>query len=62
VIVACHWRHPVAEYPLSGDDVHEAFAHEPGVERKSSYRDDDLVLEIFARVGTPWVAETEGLL
>jgi 2-polyprenyl-3-methyl-5-hydroxy-6-metoxy-1,4-benzoquinol methylase len=62
VILACHWRHPVAEYPLGGDDVHEAFAREPGLERRSSYRDDDLVLEVFARVGTPWVAETEGLL
>ena len=24
VLVACHWRHPVPEYPLGGDDVHAA--------------------------------------
>ena len=29
VLVACHWRHPVEEYPLGGDAVHAALRRTP---------------------------------
>ena len=29
VLVACHWRHPVPEYPLGGDAVHAALRAHP---------------------------------
>ena len=30
-LLAVHWRHPVAEYPRSGDSVHEVLAVRPGL-------------------------------
>jgi LmbE family N-acetylglucosaminyl deacetylase/protein-L-isoaspartate O-methyltransferase len=62
VVIACHWRHPVADYPLSGDAVHEAFRATDGLVRLGGYLDDDFVLDVFAAPGTPSVAEAEGLL
>ena len=29
-LLAVHWRHPVADYPRSGDDVHHVLAAQPG--------------------------------
>ena len=29
-LLAVHWRHPVADYPRSGDDVHQVLADHPG--------------------------------
>ena len=29
-LLAVHWRHPVADYPRSGDDVHQVLADSPG--------------------------------
>ena len=35
-LIAVHWRHPVAEYPRSGDDVHEVLARQAGLSRLGS--------------------------
>ena len=32
-LLAVHWRHPVAEYPRSGDEVHQALRHHAGLTR-----------------------------
>jgi SAM-dependent methyltransferase len=61
VIVACHWRHPVDDYPLRGDRVHEILDGMPGLERLARYRDDDLVLDLHGRPGAGSVAAAEGL-
>jgi len=62
VIVACHWRHPVADYPLSGDRVHEVIAAVSGLRRLGRYLDDDVVLELFDRSSSGSVASREGLV
>lgn len=59
VLVACHWRHPVAEYPLSGDAVH-ARVETLGLPRISRLEEADFVLEVFAIDGRS-VAAREGL-
>ncbi|KQV25997.1 bifunctional PIG-L family deacetylase/class I SAM-dependent methyltransferase [Yonghaparkia sp. Root332] len=58
-LVACHWRHPVADYPLRGDDVHARLARS-SLERTVSHVERDFVLEVYARDGRS-VAEREGL-
>lgn len=46
-IVAAHWRHPVADYPLTGDAAHEVIARTPGLTPIGRYRDSDVVIEAF---------------
>lgn len=61
VLVACHWRHPVADYPLGGDRTQAIIASESGLARVAAYVDDDVRLELFAR-SPGSVAQHEGLL
>ncbi|MFE5410778.1 bifunctional PIG-L family deacetylase/class I SAM-dependent methyltransferase [Microbacterium sp. NPDC056569] len=61
-LVACHWRHPVAEYPQTGDAVHDALRAVPAWETLSLHTEPDFVLEVFARRPAPSVAEREGLV
>ena len=48
VLVCCHWRHPVRDYPLRGDEVHDE-VRALGLPRLVEHREDDFVLEVFAR-------------
>jgi len=61
MILACHWRHPVADYPLRGDTVHETLRATSGLERIVTHEEEDFILEIFAVSGDS-VARREGLL
>lgn len=60
-LVACHWRHPVAEYPRSGDDVHAALSARPDLVRLVRHEEEDFVLEVFGRPGARSVAAEAGL-
>jgi len=62
VIVACHWRHPVTDYPLSGDRVHDVIARSQRLRLLGAYVDDDFRLDVFARPGSTSVAHHEGLV
>jgi len=62
VLVACHWRHPVAEYPGSGDSVHAALAGAAGLARTVQHRERDFLLEVFEPVPALSVAQREGLV
>ncbi|WP_319432543.1 SAM-dependent methyltransferase [Mycobacterium sp. RTGN5] len=46
-VIAAHWRHPVADYPLSGDAANAVIAATPGLHPIGGYRDDDVVIEVF---------------
>lgn len=59
VLVACHWRHPVAEYPLSGDAVHAALA-DSGIPLIASYLEADFRLEVRS-IDPRSVAQRTGL-
>ncbi|KTS12527.1 SAM-dependent methyltransferase [Microbacterium testaceum] len=61
-LVACHWRHPVSEYPWTGDDVHDALAARPDLVRLVRHEEEDFVLEVFARPGARSVAAETGLV
>nr|WP_232068105.1 SAM-dependent methyltransferase [Mycolicibacterium tokaiense] len=46
-VVAAHWRHPVDDYPITGDQVHQVVAGVPGLTRLGGYRDRDVLIEVF---------------
>jgi SAM-dependent methyltransferase len=51
-LAAVHWRHPVAEYPGSGDEVHERIARRAadlGLARTVAHKERDFWLEIYVR-------------
>ena len=62
-LLAVHWRHPVAEYPRSGDDVHRALAARAGLARLVSHQELDFGAEVYIRTdATPVsVAQATGL-
>jgi SAM-dependent methyltransferase len=63
-LLAVHWRHPVADYPRSGDDVHRVIAGRPGLGRLVSHAEPDFLAEVYLRTdGTPVsVAQATGLV
>jgi SAM-dependent methyltransferase len=46
-VVAAHWRHHVAEYPLTGDEANGIIGRAPGLLPLGRYRDEDVVVEVF---------------
>lgn len=47
-VIAAHWRHEVADYPLTGDAAHAIITRTPGLTSLGRYRDDDVIVEAFA--------------
>ncbi len=62
VLVACHWRHPVAEYPLGGDDVHERLRQRSGLDVLVAHVEPDFRLDVFVRPPAVSVAAADGLV
>jgi SAM-dependent methyltransferase len=60
-LVAVHWRHPVPDYPLRGDDVHDLLATIPELHRLVRHEETDLVLDVFETEPTLSVAQRSGL-
>jgi predicted TPR repeat methyltransferase len=48
-LLAVHWLHPVAEYPRSGAEVHDALAATSGLARLAVHRERDFLAEIYVR-------------
>ena len=61
-VIVCHWRHAVTDYPLRGDQVHDAFRRNDDLVRVGGYDDDDFLLDVFGVPGTASVAAEEGLV
>jgi SAM-dependent methyltransferase len=59
VILACHWRHPIADCVLTGDDAHDILQRVIGLPRSCQVLEPDLRLEVWS--AGPSVAEKEGL-
>ncbi|MGH3935238.1 MAG: SAM-dependent methyltransferase [Pseudonocardiaceae bacterium] len=62
-LVTVHWRHPVAEYPTTGDAVHAELATRPEFGRLAHHRETDFLLEVHERIPPPArsVAQRAGL-
>lgn len=61
-VLAAHWRHPVPEYPLSGDAANAVIAATPGLTCTGSYLDEDVVIEVFSTGDGASVAAREELI
>ncbi|MGC5014285.1 SAM-dependent methyltransferase [Streptosporangium sp. DT93] len=65
-LLAVHWRHPVAEYPRDGDEVHRALgglAERGELTRLVEHREPDFLAEVYLRgPAAPSVAQAEGLV
>ena len=61
-LVACHWRHPVAEYPLTGDAVHAQLTKVVGLQRTVHHLERDFVLEVYEPRPAQSVAQRDGLV
>ena len=59
-LLAVHWRHPVADYPLTGDEVHAALAG-TGLSRLVEHREADFIAEVYVNGAPVSVAAAEGL-
>ncbi len=62
VLVACHWRHTVAEYPVSGDAVHEALLAHPRLAALARHTEEDFLLDVLVPAPAVSVARATGLL
>jgi SAM-dependent methyltransferase len=62
-LLAVHWRYPVADYPRTGDEVHQALAGQAGLARLVEHREPDFLAEVYIRPdGEPIsVAQAGGL-
>ncbi len=61
-LLAAHWRHPVAEYPATGDEFHMLLNDTSDMGRASRYIDEDVVIDLLRPIGTMSVADQEGLV
>lgn len=48
-LLAVHWRHPVADYPLGGDEVHAALDRSPAWEATVRHVETDFLLTVYLR-------------
>ena len=60
-VVAAHWRHRVADYPMTGDDTNDVIAATPGLHMIGAYRDDDVVIDVFDTASSTSVAARTGV-
>ena len=63
-LLAVHWRHPVAEYPRSGDEVHAALGARAGLARLADHTEPDFEAQVYLRGDGELVsvAQAEGLV
>lgn len=48
-LMLVHWTPPVHDYPLTGDEVHEAFLKLPGLKRLSGHREETYRLDVLEK-------------
>jgi SAM-dependent methyltransferase len=46
-LLAVHWRHPVAAYPRTGDEVHDAIAARPGLTLIAGHQEPDFLAQAY---------------
>jgi hypothetical protein len=60
-LLAVHWRHPVPEYPRTGDNVHEVLANQPGLSRIAEHTKPDFLAGVYLHGPPVSVAQATGL-
>lgn len=62
VLVACHWRHPVEDYPISGDQVHATLRSRSGLAVLAGHVEEDFRLDVLVPPPALSVARRGGLV
>ncbi|MGZ4721601.1 PIG-L family deacetylase [Oryzihumus sp.] len=62
VLLLCHWRHPVADYPLRGDEVHRLALAREDLAPLVRHVEEDFLLDVLVRPPARSVARAGGLL
>ena len=60
-VVAAHWRHPVAEYPITGEYATDVIAATSELHHLGGYRDEDMIIEVFDTGSATSVAARTGV-
>jgi SAM-dependent methyltransferase len=60
-LIAAHWRHPVEDYPLTGDEANFVIAGTTGLQAVAHYSDDDVVIDVYANGEAQSVAALTGV-
>jgi hypothetical protein len=60
-VLAAHWRHAVADYPMTGDQVTELIGATDGLHHLGGYRDTDVVIAVFDTASADSVATRTGV-
>jgi len=60
-LIAVHWRHPVPEYPRSGDNVHDVLASQDWLSRLAGHQEPDFTAEAYLKGPLISVAQATGL-
>jgi cyclopropane fatty-acyl-phospholipid synthase-like methyltransferase len=61
-LLACHWRHPVPDYPATGDEVHHRLLARPELNQAVSHLEEDFRLDLLTLGSAPSPARREGLV
>jgi SAM-dependent methyltransferase len=63
-LLAVHWRRPVPDFALNGDDVHAHVFGRLALTRLGGYTDEDIRMDVFIRTDgqAPSVAEESGVV
>jgi len=61
-LLACHWRHPVPDYPATGDEVHGRLVARPELDQAVSHVEEDYRLDLLTLGSVPSPARREGLV
>jgi LmbE family N-acetylglucosaminyl deacetylase/protein-L-isoaspartate O-methyltransferase len=59
-LLACHWRHPVVDYTMTGDAVHNTIAERVRMPRLAHHDEEDFRLDVYSADGRS-VASRTGL-
>jgi SAM-dependent methyltransferase len=60
-VVSAHWRHAVADYPMTGDHASDLIGATPGLHHLGGYRDADVTVEVYDSASPMSVAARTGV-
>jgi hypothetical protein len=60
-VLAAHWRHPVADYRMAGDQANDLIAATNGLHHVGGYRDADVAIDVFDTATPASVASRMGV-
>lgn len=60
-LLCCHWRHPIEDFELTGDQVHQVLRQQLQLEHYLNVTDPDFLIDIWSKSNLS-LAKQEGLI